>query len=251
VKEQQSIAVAIAPLGPVRETIEWVGSLGVRGVQLSLPHVAGRERMGHSARRDLRATLRRLELQCAGLDAPVPPADWLLGDRVDRVVDAFDRALELAESLDRAAVTLATPSPSSDAAAEARRQEVLAVVVARAATRGVALADLSASTRPLQRPLGACIDPAAAIAAGGHLHEVIARCAGSIAGARVCDLLRTGLRGPIGEPEGQVRVSEYRASLEVAGFRGLPVVDPVQWPQPREGVLRCLAAWQAAQPGVL
>jgi hypothetical protein len=46
--------------------------------------------------------------------------------------------------------------------------------------------------------------------------------------------------------ESRLDVLSYRVAVDVAGYRGLPVVDCRQWNDPRAGVLGSVAAWQRA-----
>jgi hypothetical protein len=64
----------------------------------------------------------------------------------------------------------------------------------------------------------------------------------------VVDQLRSGLRGPILEPgEARLDVLALRMAIEVAaasaGFRGIPVLDARQWPEPRAGIAASRARW--------
>lgn len=267
--------MTIAPLGQPREAMEWVSAQGVRGVQLSAAHVAGHaDELGTSALRDVRATLRRLELVCAGIDAWVPPGDWLLAERVDRVVAACTRAIALAGALDRVPVVLAVPARSARPAEEAHRRDALAAIAQQAERHGVLLADatpraphtrdepsaglLAPAPHVVARPpraqgdgpgfppVGVCIDPAAVLATGHRVHDALVAAAGRVVAARVCDLLRSGMRGPVGSPDGQLDLLEYRATLGAVGFAGLPVIDARQWAHPHEGVTRSLEAWRGA-----
>ena len=63
--------------------------------------------------------------------------------------------------------------------------------------------------------------------------------------ARLCDLLRSGLRGPIGDPqEGRLDVAAYRAALAGSAYRRSVVVDLRQWPDPWAGLERTAEVWQ-------
>jgi hypothetical protein len=67
----------------------------------------------------------------------------------------------------------------------------------------------------------------------------------------VVDLLRSGLRGPIGEQGGsRLDAMAYRLALEMAGFSGLPVIDCRQWQSPQQGVRWCASRWVALLPAV-
>lgn len=246
--------MTLAPLGAVQESLEWISASGIRGVQLSATHAGMRPReLDGSARRDLRATLRRLELVCSGIDAWIPPDQWSDSATMERAVDALRQVCRLAEELDRVPVSLALPGKDADAAREARRSDAVAAVVQAANVHGVLLADMAWSTGSPRAevpypPVGVCIDPAAILASARRPFPVVTGASGRIAGARVVDLLRTGHRGPLGDSDGQLDVTEYRVALESAGCTALPVIDARQWTEPRAGALRSLAVWSAAVP---
>lgn len=273
-KTQLRVAVTIAPLGELRPALEWVASIGARGVQMNAVQLnaLGREHGGtldNSARRDLRATLRRFELECSGLDAWIPPSDWLQAATVDRVVAAMQGVVLLAADLDRAPVTLSLPAAVDDATQEARRRDAIAAVASSAELHGVALANAASATNTSSARgaviatsgatatgssmftasgIGVCIDPPAVLATGGSVSHAVAAAAGRVVAARLCDLLRTGLRGPVGQADGQLDLLEYRIALEMAGFTGLPVIDARQWHEPRLGIEQSMTAWRDAIP---
>jgi sugar phosphate isomerase/epimerase len=97
--------------------------------------------------------------------------------------------------------------------------------------------------------MSVCVDPAAVLAGGGDPAAVVAAAGARIVAARVVDLLRSGLRGPVDEP-GASRLDTlgYRVALEVAGFRGLPVIDCRQWTDMRRAVLDTAQRWAALLP---
>ncbi|MFO0782691.1 MAG: sugar phosphate isomerase/epimerase [Phycisphaerales bacterium] len=253
-KQQIQVAVTLAPLGDPQQALAWLSQLGVRGVQLSLQQPGLRPRdLGASARRDLAAALRRHELVCAGVDALIPADHWCDGATVDRAVEALRECCQLAEALGRVPVTVQFPGADPDPTREERRSGALHAVAAAASTHGVLLADLACSSsgavanlpRP---PVGWCADPAAMLASGKPVPAAVAGLAGHLYSARIVDLLRTGMRGPLGTAEGQLDVLSYRMALEMAGLQGLPVVDARQWADPESGVQRTVAAWRATVP---
>jgi sugar phosphate isomerase/epimerase len=255
VKTQEQVAVTLAPLGSVQEGLEWVSASGIRGVQLSATQAGMRPRdLDVSARRDLRATLRRLELTCSGIDFWIPVEDWLEGATMERAVDAFRQACRMAEELHRAPLSLLVPGPQKESGRQARCADVLATMVQTANVHGVQLANLAWSTgdermKAPYPPMGACIDPAAILASGRRPFPVVTGAAGAIVAARIVDLLRTGQRGPLNHEDGQLDVMEFRVALESAGCPGLPVIDARHWSEPRSGILQSLAAWQGvSQP---
>jgi hypothetical protein len=73
------------------------------------------------------------------------------------------------------------------------------------------------------------------------------RAGSRIVSARIVDLLRSGMRGPVGRSgESRLDVLSFRIALEMAGFRGLPVIDARQWVDPHAGVVASADAWGRA-----
>ncbi len=291
------MAVTVEPLGDLREAIAWVGAAGARGVQLDAVQLAAADVLGGSALRDLRATMRRAEVECSGLDAWVDAAAWSDDGRVEDALHALVRALDVAEALGRPPVTLALPRSADDARAEAVRRDAVGALVHAAERRGVRLADIHAagsvaptrapasaagvhapaapraehaagSAAPMSGgdtpavppapavpaawpfpPLGACVDAAAEIAAGRTPGATVLALGERVVAARVADLLRTGLRGPLGCPDGQLDPLEFRMALEATGFTGLPVVDARRWPSARRGIAQTIAVWTECASG--
>jgi hypothetical protein len=245
-----AIAATISPLVSsgafvdVRAALERLSQLGYRGAQLSASDPATRPRdLGASARRDLAAALARAELACSGVDLFIPPAHFTDAAFVARAVDASVAAIGLAADLGRAPLVLPLPT---DASADVR-----AALEAEASRRGVAVVvpldgaspdEASFADHP---PYVRGVDCAAVLAAGGRPEAVVAALGGRLGGVRLVDLLRSGLRGPILEPRAsRLDALALRIALEVAGFRGLPVVDARQWGDPAEGIAASIARWR-------
>lgn len=253
---QQSVAVTLAPLGGAVESLAWISSIGARGVQLSAAQPGLRPReLDAGARRDLRATLRRLELVCSGIDAWIPVERWLDGSTVEHTLDVVRQCCSLAAELGHVPVCLTLPGPCQDPPREERRAEAVAEAIRAAQTHDVCLADLTWSTRQPRAelphpPVGGCIDPAVLLANACRPVPVITAAAGRVVAARVVDLLRNGARGPIGTLDGQLDPVEYRVALESCRFSGLPVIDARQWADPRAGVLHTMNVWNGLVPGI-
>lgn len=234
------LGVTTGPLGSAAEAIVEVASMGLAAVQFDAADASMRPReMGASARRDLAASLRRLGLRASGIDCFVPVERFADAGQVERAIEAVAGSIALAEALDRVPVCVHLPKVEA-VAAELRRE---------ADRRGVALADF---TLPVPGGAGAIgVDPAAVLAAGGDPAALVATVAGRIAAARVVDLLQSGMRGPI-EQAGASRLDalSYRVALEMAGFRGLPVIDCRQWIDARRGVRETAERWTALLPAV-
>lgn len=246
-RTQSALSVTIAPLGVPGEALAWASSAGLRGVQLSVTGGGLRPRdLGPSARRDLRAMLTRLELTPSGIDALVPASHFIDPATAERAVDAVQGACELAADLGRVPVTVQLPAAGDEATA-ARRDAAVALVAAAADRVGVTIADLGGGAMAPWPPVGIAVDPAAVLGDGGDPSAAVARAGARLTGVRVVDLLRSGMRGPVGvSGESRLDALAYRVAVEVAGYRGLPVVDCRQWNDPRAGVLGSMAAWQRA-----
>lgn len=234
------LGVTIGPLGSAADAIAEVAAMGLAGVQLDASDASMRPReMSASARRDLAASLRRLGLRASGIDCFVPVERFADAAQVERAMQAVIGSITLAESLDRAPVCLHVPSDAA-VAAELRRE---------ADRRGVPLADFALPVA--EGSTGVGVDPAAMLAAGSDPAAQVAAVAGRIAAARVVDLSRSGMRGPIEQPgASRLDAMAYRVALELAGFRGLPVIDCRQWADARFGVRESAQRWMDLLPAV-
>lgn len=223
--------------------------MGYRGVQwpASAPGLRPRDLDG-SARRGVRELLRRLELALSGVDAWIPPGHFLDRERVDRAVAATEEAVRFAAECAgsgpwRPVVSLLLPPVDAGQPAESGLAGVAAALAEIGSRHGVVVAD-----HPIDRPaasaLGWGIDPAALLGAGRDPSAAVAAAGASLATARLVDLLRSGLRGPIGEPgEARLDALAYRIALEISGFGGPPIVDARQWRDPLAGLEASLVRW--------
>lgn len=204
-----------------RRAIEWAAGTGARAVQLdaTLDGIRPRQ-LDRSARRDLAALLRRLELSLSGLDAWIPPEHLVDAARVDRAMDALLMAIEMAQELaglvggaSRGVVSMALPEGLGDGLREqlAGHAERCGVLIAdhrvgAVATEGVALG----------------VDPAAVLLAGGDPATAAARAGMSLATARLSDADVVARAEP---GRGRLDVLNYAMSTRVAGYAGPMVVD--------------------------
>lgn len=250
-RSQHPLAATVAPLGEPASALAWLSAAGIRGAQLSAAQPGTRPReLGESARRDLRATLVRLELVASGIDAWIPPSHFTDAANLERAIDAVAGACELAGELGRVPVCVMLPGPADGDSASARRREAIAAIGAAADRHGVTVADCGPSADLAFPPFGRCVDPAAVLAAGGDPAAEASRLGTRLAAARVVDLTRAGMRAPIGlAGESRLDALAYRIALEVAGFRGLPVIDARQWTDPRAGILATAGSWGGPAAG--
>lgn len=232
-------ALALAPtLGafpsPPRPAFERLAAMGFRHVQLSASQDGLRPReLDRSARRDLLATMRRHELSVGGIDIWIPAAHFLDVARIDRAVALVGEAIGLAEDLGRCPVSCTLPGQEAGV-------QVLEALVAAAEQRGVRLAD---HALPPSDAADVGIDPAACLAVGTDPAAAILRAGSRVASVRLSDLLATGLRGPIGGPDGRLDVTAYRVAIDVAGYTRAVVVDARQWTDPWAGLAQTRETW--------
>jgi len=247
------LAVTLAPLvaaathdgDEMRSAMDCIAGLGFRFVQLSATHPGLRPRdLDQSARRDLLATLRRRELTISGVDVWIPPRHFLEAEHADRAVAAIHQAIELAADLGRCPVSFTLPHSMNDDHAGALK--LLAEAVSAQADRfGVRLADHG--VRLVQREgtlIEVGIDPAAWIGQGDDPVKAVLANSTRLASARLCDLLTSGLRGPIGDPqERQLDVQGYKVALSVAGYTQPLIVDTRSWRDGWQGLEQTRRAW--------
>jgi sugar phosphate isomerase/epimerase len=233
------LGVTAMPLGGGMAAFEAAAAMGLRGVQLDAADPSMRPReLGDSGRRDLAAALRRRGLVASGIDCLVPVERFADAAAVERAMDAVRGSIALAESLQGVPVCVHLPRGDGEVP-RALRSEAL--------RRGVPLADIGVPPDAGE----VCVDPAALLAASLDVSSTVAGLSGRVAAARVVDLLRSGLRGPIGEPgAGRLDAMAYRLALELAGFRGLPVIDARQWTDVPAQVARCAERWMALLPAM-
>lgn len=243
-----ALAATISPLvssrtcPDTRAALEWLGAAGYRGVQLSAtdPETRPRE-LSMSARRDLAATMARLELTCSGIDLFIPPSHFADAAHMARAFEAAEAAIEFAAMLGRVPVTV--PLGPRDSG------EILSAITAVATRHGVdVLLPVVDSTEleMLSPPCAASIDCAAVLAAGGDPSAVVFKAQSRLGGVRLVDLGRTGLRAPILEPrESRLDALALRIALDTVAFTRSPVVDARQWTDPGQGLAAALARWSA------
>ena len=246
---QLPLAPTLGPLGDQpRAALDRLAAMEFRYVQLSATQPELRPRdLDRSARRDLLVRLRRLELQISGLDLWIPPAHFLDPAHVDRAVDAVRAAVELAGDLQRCPISLELPRPVDDESLG----PVIEAIAELALRAGVELAD-HAVADATQDHLGIGIDPAAQLSCNEDPAAAVMKHADRLVAARLCDLLASGMRGPIGEAQGgRLDVLSYRVALSVGGYDRPVVVDARQWSDPWSGLTQTARTWSAARTGDL
>lgn len=237
------LAPTLAPLDDdPRRGLDRLRQAGFRFVQLSasMPGMRPRE-LDASARRDLNARIRRSELSVSGIDLWIPLEHYLGAGHVDRAVDAIGETIKLAGDLGRCPVSLTLPSDTGD---ESRVAEIIETVAAHADRFGVAIADHANPTMD-HALIGVGHDPAAALSRGDDPAQVVVELAERLVSARLCDLLSSGLRGPIGDSQdGRLDAAAYRIALSVIGYSHPVVVDARQWADPWIGIEQTQRVWE-------
>lgn len=231
-----------------RRALERLASRAFRHVQLCVTQPCMRPRdLDASARRDVRAQLRRLELDVAGLDFFIPTEHYFDAARVDRAVGATHEAIRLAADLGRCPVSLVLPQPTGDdPAGEETITEVLRAIRESAHQHDVNLADhaVPMAHRAADDLVGIGIDPAAWLGAGRDPASVVREHGGPIVAARFCDLNLAGLRTPPGERGGRLDVLAYGIALATAGDPRPLILDARQWLDPWRGFEHAARIWR-------
>lgn len=214
-RERLSFALASLPAPGAREAMAWAAGAGFRAVQIDVaaPGLRPRE-LERSARRDLAALLRRLELACSGLDLWVPPAHFGDPARVERACEAVEQACAMADELARlsdCARVVAVMLPAAPLAGVRERLDAAAL------RHGAALADHAhpPTAAPGLESLRVGVDPAAVLAGGGDPLTAVAGAGARLAAARLSDLTGAGRVCP-GLPGGRLDASAYLAALDMS-----------------------------------
>jgi sugar phosphate isomerase/epimerase len=220
--------------GGPRRAIEWSANTGYRWVQLDGRVLRARE-LSRSARRDLAALMRRLNVGLSGIDLWIRP-EYLAKDTVsERAVEAVIGALSLAADLrgliDRAQAVVAVSLPAEVDAA-------LIEELGSAAERvGAVLADHAWPERKDGR-IGVGVDPVAIAAAGDDVIRAVSGMAHIPAAARWS---AAGSGGRVLPGSGSLDAVAYDAVLWTRGYTGPRVVDLRDVPEPAAMALDALA----------
>lgn len=240
------LSVTLAPLvedssgDAIKAALDRIAALRIRHVQIAATMQGLRPRnLSRSARRDLLASLRRRELLLSGVDAWIPAAHFADAAHVDRAMQTASEIIDLAADLGRVPVSLALPAHASEEA-------IVRLLIEQAHRVGVALADHAVPPSPLEA-VGCGIDPAAWLSLGKDPVAAVHGAAGRLSSARLVDLLRSGMRGPIGNSgDGRLDVAAYKIALAVCGYQKPMVIDARQWSEPWHGVEQTMNAWADA-----
>lgn len=243
-----SLALAsLSPMSPARDPrapLEWAAGAGFRAVTLdaTAPGLRPRE-LDRSARRDLAALLRRLELDCAGIDLWIPTAHFADPTHADRaaaaVVGAIDLIADLA-ALNHSRRLVSLTLPHSRDLSPTLRDTLLSHADARQAV----LADHTwppADDAP-PGPLGIGLDPATVLLAGDNPAKAAARLADRLVLARLSDASEIARVEP-GSSQGRLNDMAYTVALATAQYTHPLVLDTRGLADPAEAARRTRAWW--------
>ena len=237
------LAPTVAPLGTdFRGLCERLHRGRWRAVQLSaaMPGMRPQD-LGASARRDVAATLRRLELRPAGLDLWIPREHFREPGLVDRAVHAVEAACGLAADLSIPTLSLHLPEPDEVEPA------VIDTMLSSASRAGVILADHADHAAPPAAAAG--LDPAASLAIDDDPVAVALGLGQSLVAPRVSDLLTSGFRGALGLPDGRLELPAYRAAVSTVSPSSCVVLDLRQLENPWRALEQGRLAWESAGVG--
>lgn len=214
--------------GGPRAAIEWAAGLGCRAVQIDAAAAGVRPReLDRSARRDLAALLRRLQLVPSGLDLWIPPEHFSDPARADRAASAVTGAIDLAADLSRL-IDGAPPPVVSVVLPAAPPEDLVSAIASQAQSRGARIADhavrngIAMAPVDPDAPIGVGIDPGALILAGQDPGAAAAKAGAALASARLSDATLVGRAAP---GSGRLDEAAYLASLSIAGYARPLVLD--------------------------
>ena len=242
IKTDYSLALTPFRDLPARRAIELASALGYRSVTLDATHPELRARtLDRSARRDLAAVLRRLELSIAGLDLWIPPSHFAEAAHADRAVGVVSETLAMARELaslggsSEGAVVSVLVDPGADAS-------VALELGALAEAAGASIADHARPPRDSKwNRYGVGIDPAGVMMAGEAMQDAVLAAGASLVCARLSDLSAAGRTEP-GSPGARLDRAGYEATLSVVGYERPVIVDLRQVPSAEEAAARLAPA---------
>ncbi len=243
------LAPTLASLGDdPRQVMNRLNTEDFRALQLSATASGLRPRdLDQSARRDVRATLKRNELSLSGIDLWIPVEHFLDPAHLDRALGATREAIELAADLGRCPLSMNLPRPDAGDENNESPAESLETIAGYAAHFGVEIADHSEAALKREQ-FGLGIDPAACLSRDEDPVSIVTSNPETLVSARLCDLLRSGMRGPVGDKaEGRLDVMAYRRALSVGGYARPVVVDTRQWSDPWVGLDQTKRVWEAME----
>lgn len=232
-KDRLSLSMAgLGACADVRDTsarglVEWIGSRGVRFVQLdaTMPGLRARE-LGRSARRDLASLARRTGLSLSGIDLWIPTSHFVDAANQQRAIDATIGACELAAELRSIGGVAGNDAGFGVSLAlhEETPGAVIDAIGVAAARAGVFVFDHAWPMRSVSRdsPIRTGIDPAVLIAAGASVAKTILAASPAPGAFRLSDFSAIGRVAP---GEGSLDLSGYDIALTTINWGGAVTLD--------------------------
>ena len=232
--------------GDPRAPLEWAAATGFRWITLdaSAPGLRPRE-LGRSARRDLAALLRRLELGLMGIDLWIPTAHFTDPVHADRAVSAATGAIGL--SADLASLNGGEGIVSLTLPRDDLPHTVRDTLLTHADARQTLLADHTWPPREADsdKSLGVGFDPAVVLLAGDNPAKAAARLGERIVLARLSDASEVSRVEP-GSSQGRLNDLAYTVALDTAKYARPLVLDTRGLGSPADAADRTLAWWTAS-----
>jgi sugar phosphate isomerase/epimerase len=228
-----------------RSILDWVAAQRVRALAIdgTAPGFRARE-LGRSARRDLAASLRRRELDFAGLDLWIPPNHFSDPEQCQRAIEAAVAGAELSAELAQLVGGRSLPSVSimtSDSIDDA----ILQALGEQASRNGATIIDHRAhKPGSLHAGVALGVDPASVLFAGGDPQQAVHDAGKHLAAVRLDDVNAMG-RCPVGAEGARLDIAAYKAAI-VLGSLDWITVDLRQLPEPGACLTRAREAWGSA-----
>ena len=247
---EPAVPISVFDLPP-RPGLAMASRLGFRAVTLSAaqPGIRPRE-LDRSARRGLLAELRRLELECTGIDLFLPREHYEQPEHIDRALSAAGQAIQLADDLGALSVFLRLPPEGEDG----QRGDAIRELAAAAAGARARVSDISLDGQALasvrkgeELPIDVAMDTAAWIAEGSDPIAGIVELDARLGGIRLVDVDANGMRVPASKGRA-LDLDAVRTGLEIGGFSGAVVLDARGWADPINGLLGDLEVWRGLRP---
>lgn len=233
--------------GP-RRLIEHAAKLGPRAIRLdaSLVGLRGRD-LDRSARRDLAALLRRLDIGFGGIDLWIPPEHFADPARSERAVDAvrssIDLCAELASLDGRPAGRTLSITLGADSEASASE---ISNAAARASVRIVDHGPDAENRSTPESPFCVGVDPASLLLRSADPVQEVARLGKRVASPRLSD---TDGISRVTPGRGRLDLASYHASLIVSGLETDAVLDARGLHSPDIQIQEAIDAWERLGAG--
>ena len=246
------LAISLAGLDAApdpRSLIERVAAYGFRAIALdaTLPGLRPRE-LDRSARRELGALLRRLELRCVGLDLWVPPRHFTDPAHTDRALEAVAAACTLAADLSALAQRGGTDAIVSVALPDECPAPVRLAIEESASRVGARVADHawppSESAADPENPVGIGLDPATLLLRDEDPASAASKYASRIVRARLSDSDGSARVAP---GQGRLDTDAYAIALATGGISAEVLLD-LRGVRRQEASARAALALWATEP---